>query len=1110
MSEQNKGRSTLLKFRGCVIKSCFIVLASLLISELMSVNASAQSPSQQPPVPTSESQRARDFRVLEIGKSIQRELARAERHSYQISLRAQEFIHVVVEQRGINVAVAVFAPSGQQITEIDSRNAAHGPERVLFVAVVSGNYLFDIYSRDEQASSGSYDVRIEEKHLATPQDRNRLAAYQLVGEGQQLFAQATAASLRKAIDKFNEARTFWRLVEDHRAEAITLTQMGSCYDLLGEKVKALDVYNQALPLLQAAKDSAGEGTTLNNIGLIYDSLGEKQTALSYYHRALPVLRTVGDRRVEAYTLSNIGLSYDSLGEKQRALDNYKRALQMLQAVGDRRAEAATLNNIGFVYNSLGEKERALEYFHQALPILRAVGDHHVEAITINNVGHVYESLGEQVKALEYFNQALLILRLVGDRRVEAITLNNIGLVYFSLNDKQKALEYFNRSLLLRRAVGDRQGEAITLGDIGYSYASSSKHLEALDYYSHALSLSRAVEDRSLEASTLRRIALVARDRGDLVDARTHIEAALDIIESLRAKIASQELRASYFASAQQYFETYIDLLMRLHNRQPNEGHDGGALQASERARARSLLEMLTETGAGIREGVDPDLLQRERTLQRRLNAKVAAQDRLMQGNHGEEQLAGLKNEIKLLLAQHNDIEAQIRVGSPRYAALTQPATLSIKEIRQRVLDPDSMLLEYSLGSERSYLWMVTSSSLTTVVLPRREEIEVAARRVYELLTERNRRVKFETAADRLARITTADAEYLREATALSQILLGPVARQISQAGKKRLLIVTDGALNYLPFAALPIPENQGAKGEAAVARASRSFTPLMVEHEIVSLPSASILDVLRRETLGRKRAPKTLAVLADPVFEKEDVKRRKSSVAVKPLTRNAERVSSGEVIKNLRSAVQYSPQFSDEAGQTRIQRLLFTRREADEILALVPESERLKALDFDANLMMATNPELGLYRFVHFATHGVLDTAHPELSGIVLSLFDRQGREQDGYLRVNEILNLKLPVELVVLSGCRTGLGKEIKGEGLVGLTRAFMYAGAARIVVSLWDVSDEASARLMVHFYRGMLGPKRLSPASALRAAQIALWKDGRWPAPYYWAAFVLQGEPR
>ncbi|MCM3906468.1 MAG: CHAT domain-containing protein [Pyrinomonadaceae bacterium] len=891
-------------------------------------------------------------------------------------------------------------------------------------------------------------------------------------------------------------------------------------------MRALDFYNQALPLLQAVKDDTGEATALNNIGLIYDSLGEKQEALRYYTRAIPILQTAGDRRVEAYTLNNVGLVYDSLGEKQKALDNYARALQMLQTVGDRRAEAATLNNIGFVYNSLGEKERALDYFGRALPILRAVGDRHVEAITINNVGYVYESLGEQVKALDYFNQALPILQLVGDRRVEAITLNNIGLVYSSLNEKQRALEYFNRSLPLRHLVGDRQGEAITLGDLGYTFAALDEHLKALDYYRQALSLSRAVEDRSLEASILRRIALVECNRGNLVEARTRIEAALEIIESLRIKIVSQELRASYFASAQQYFETYLNVLMQLHGRYPSDGNDGRALQVSERARARSLLEMLTEAGADIRQGVEPELIRRERSLQQLLNAKAAVQNRLMQGDSNVEQVSALRREIKLLLGQYQDLEAQIRISSPRYADLTQPAPLSLREIQARVLDSDTLLLEYALGAERSYLWMVTSDSLKSSELPPRGEIEIATRRVYELLTARNRRVKFETPTERQARIAAADTEYLRRAATLSKILLGPASSQLGPRGKRKLLIVCDGALNYLPFAALPIPggdTESGRRGDAAInnnpanlrisasPRPRGSFVPLVVEHEIVSLPSASTLGVLRRETAGRKLANKTLAVLADPVFERDDKRLKKGRTLEASPIRSieiAEIYSHGD---RLRGASRNSPQNSvgtDGAG--RIRRLPFTRREAEEILSLVPKADRMQALDFDASRMTAISPELGHYRFVHFGTHGLLDSAHPELSGIVLSMFDRQGREQDGYLRVHEIFNLKLPVELVVLSGCRTGLGKEIKGEGLVGLTRGFMYAGAARIVVSLWDVSDEASARLMVHFYRGMLGSEHLSPASALRAAQIALWKEGRWHAPYYWAAFVLQGEPR
>ncbi|MGH9902048.1 MAG: CHAT domain-containing protein, partial [Pyrinomonadaceae bacterium] len=194
----------------------------------------------------------------------------------------------------------------------------------------------------------------------------------------------------------------------------------------------------------------------------------------------------------------------------------------------------------------------------------------------------------------------------------------------------------------------------------------------------------------------------------------------------------------------------------------------------------------------------------------------------------------------------------------------------------------------------------------------------------------------------------------------------------------------------------------------------------------------------------------------------------------------------------------------------RVRRLPFTRREADEILSLVAAEDRMAALDFDASRETAIGPELGQYRYVHFATHGFLNSEHPELSGIVLSLVDREGAEQDGYLRSHEVFNLKLSAELVVLSGCRTGLGKEIKGEGIIGLTRGFMYAGASRVVVSLWDVSDEASAELMARFYRGMLGGERLRPAAALRAAQVSIQKEGRWHAPYYWAAFVLQGEPR
>jgi CHAT domain-containing protein len=313
-----------------------------------------------------------------------------------------------------------------------------------------------------------------------------------------------------------------------------------------------------------------------------------------------------------------------------------------------------------------------------------------------------------------------------------------------------------------------------------------------------------------------------------------------------------------------------------------------------------------------------------------------------------------------------------------------------------------------------------------------------------------------------------------------------------QLGDKRLLVVADGVLQYIPFAALPDPSGNAA--------------PLVVKHEIVSLPSASTIGVLRREIKDRKPAARTVAVLADPVFEETDerVKSVESGAA-----ENRRRLRTRRR-RDLPLGMERSLEESGlrDAG-FEIPRLPGTRQEAEQILALVPQNESKQAFDFAASRAAATASDLAQYRFIHFATHGFLNSLHPELSGIVLSMVDEKGTAQDGFLRANDIFNLKLPAELVVLSACQTGLGKEIKGEGLVGLTRGFMYAGAPRVVVSLWSVSDAATAELMTRFYRGML-KDGLRPAAALRAAQISLINDQRWASPFYWAAFTLQGEWR
>lgn len=281
---------------------------------------------------------------------------------------------------------------------------------------------------------------------------------------------------------------------------------------------------------------------------------------------------------------------------------------------------------------------------------------------------------------------------------------------------------------------------------------------------------------------------------------------------------------------------------------------------------------------------------------------------------------------------------------------------------------------------------------------------------------------------------------------------------------------------------------------------------MIVNHEIISLPSASALAIQRAELAGRQPAPKLLAVIADPVFDRSDAR-------FKTPARNAGDKAQPQTIafNDARSIEHLAEKSDDKSGTTTrrlvIPRLPFTRQEANQLIALAPQTSSFRAIDFQASRENVINGQLSQYRYVHFATHGLLDTERPKLSSLVLSMVDEQGKPQDGFLRLHDIYNLKLPAELVVLSACQTGLGKEIKGEGLDGVMRGFMYAGAARVVVSLWNVNDRATSDLMTKFYEKMLKQGE-RPAAALRAAQVEMWRQKRWQSPYYWAAFTFQGE--
>jgi CHAT domain-containing protein len=1100
-------------------------------------------------LPAALAQETQEARTLEPGKPLERELAGGQSHTYRLTLAADQYLQLVVEQRGVDVVVVVVGPDDRKLAEVDSPNGTQGPEPVSLVAEAPGSYRVEVRSLEKAAQTGRYEIKLQEIRQATLQDRQRQAAGKIYAEAERLREQGTAASQRQALEKYGEALPLWRAVGNRAREASALYLIGYVNAALGEPRRALEYYNQALPVYRAVGDQGEEATTLqslgashyllgesrqsldyltqalalhrklgnrggeasalNSIGGVYRDLGDLPKALDYFGQSLPLRRAAGDRRGEGITLNSIAATNSDLGNKQKALDSFNQALARFQAINDRREQAIILSNIGSLYLSLGEKDRALDYLGQSLALRRAVGDRRGEAFTLQTIGRAYDGLGERQKALDHFNQALALFQAVGDPNGQAAALNSLGVTHSAAGEKQKALGFFERAAQLAQTLGNRRGEAYTLTNIGLIQDFLGEKQKALDYYRQSLALFQAAGDREAEARSTYYVARIERDQGNLDAAWARLETALGLIESLRTEVSSQELRASYFASRQDYYQFGVDLLMRMHKSQPAQNFNALALQTNERARARSLLETLSEARADIRQGLDASLLERERELQQQLNRKEQLRMQLLSRKHTPEQAAAAEKELRELTTQYQDLRTHIKTGNPRYAALTQPQPLTLAEIQQQVLDADTLLLEYSLGEERSYLWAVSQEAIASFELPKRAEVEAAARGFYDALVAFNQPSR---RANANAPRSMAPAKPLEAGAALSRMLLAPVAAQL---GGKRLLIVADGALQYVPFAALPSPlggaesrvSRPALRGQSRGSQNAKPETqapaPLIVNHEIISLPSASSLAVLRRELAGRKAAAKAVAVFADPVFSADD-SRLQGQAGPKAETPVAATNETRELEQPLTRSAR-------EAGVAdaglRIPRLFGTSREAAAIAALVPEAERKQALNFDANRATATSEELSQYRIVHFATHGLLNSTHPELSGIVLSLVDREGKPQDGFLRMHEIYNLKLPAELVVLSACQTGLGKDIKGEGLVGLTRGFMYAGAARVMASLWKVDDVATPELMKRFYQSMV-KDGLRPAAALRAAQIAMWKQRRWQEPYYWAAFALQGE--
>jgi CHAT domain-containing protein/tetratricopeptide (TPR) repeat protein len=866
-------------------------------------------------------------------------------------------------------------------------------------------------------------------------------------------------------------------------QAQAINNIGEIKYGLGDLKNSLKYFDDALKLWTSVNNQRGMALAHINFGYSYGDSGDLLEASSHYSQSLAISREIGDLRAEAAARAALGVVYVSLGAKQRALDSRFEALRIFRQIGNDQGAATAINGIAEVHEELGDYAKALESYRAALDIYANIKSRGFVALNKYCIGRVYFAMKQPAAARDAYEEALSISREVGDQQIEAHTLKALGNLERSEGNDRVALQQFHKVMAVYRKIGDRRNQAYALNSIGQVYDSLDQPKKALACFSRALEEIRATKDGRGEVETLYNLARVKKKQGNLNQALAFIREGVRIVEASRVRIDSNDLRTLYFAREHKHYELLVDLLMQLHKQEPREEYVTAAFLASEHARARSLLDIRTSDGGESNPGRN-GLIQRGFELSRLIDSKTEYQTRLLSAKHTPAEAQAVSDEVLRLSTEYEAIQSEIRQHSPRYAAMVQRRDITLAQIQSQ-LDRDTLLLEFMLGDERSYVWAVTQSSINGYELPSRSILEKNAAELYGLLV--TRQMAYEKRSSEMpVSVELSDEQSAIKSMALSEALLGPVAERL---GSMRLLLITDGALQYIPFEALPVPRR-----DALESQAKGDTKPLLIDdHEVVMLPSASLMVAINHET-KRETPRRMIAIFADPVFGNTDPRVAQPGMQTGPTTE--ENVLFAKVSRTL----------NDGTERSSIPRLPGSLREAKAIVDLVPSGEATMASGFDANRERVMGEESKEYRILHFATHGIIDSETPEASGLLLSMLDRSGNPQNGYLRLGDIYALDVRADLVVLSACRTYLGQNVQGEGLIGLSRGFMCAGSRSVVASLWKVDDEATARLMSDFYKAMWSD-RLPPAAALRRAKLNMRENRQWRAPYFWAAFVFQG---
>lgn len=823
---------------------------------------------------------------------------------------------------------------------------------------------------------------------------------------------------------------------------------------------------------------------------------DSKSSIALLRRAIDIARSGGNLHLESKYMRSLGYALLVVEDGEAAIESFGRSLALAEHIGDKRQITFGQIALGFAYSNYRSNLEALRSYEAAESSFPDEVDAIEKASLYNGLGRIYEDFGDWKQSLEYRKKALELFQNNDDRLGVTNTLPSIAVLSARINpeDVEGNKERFAFAYQKAKGSSDHHQGAVVLFELG-NYLSRGHDLNgalrayenAMKYFStvndvrkiaaikagqakidatmgrfsdarekvlSALLITREIKDRFGEAQNLASIAKIEHATGDHSNALRFITESLALTETLYSDVPNAGLQRSFLSEAYERYELLIELLMR-DSMDECRTDCLRALQLAERVRARTLSETLQFINVYDHRKDGPSS---ENEIRRQLSANAdlleRSDDEAKVGVDAEKiqsRIADLERELDKILARKKLDNAEV-------AYIWDRPEFEMEWFSRNF--ENTVLLEFAQGSKGSFLWVLDQGRLTASQLPPREVIETQIERLRRTIP-----LKWED-RDR-------PNEYQNEAKELSKMLLGSVADKLTG---KRLIVIADGRLQYFPIGALPWP-------------GPNSNEPILASNEVVYAPSASVLQLIR--SLAPREDPKRdLLVFSDPVFSPDDTRLTERDVEPGPMDSSLGMLRSGRSLD-------------------RLARLLESEAEGKAIAQTVGGFATDIRSGFNANRETVLNAELSNYRMLHFATHGLIEETRPESSGIVLSLYSETGQKNDGgFIRIQDVYGMRLNSDLVVLSACETGIGKDVRGEGLMSLTNAFLQAGSKTVVSSLWKVDDAATKELMTEFYRG-LAEDGLTVSAALRQAQMKLYNDPRYSSPFYWAAFTVHGDP-